>query len=86
MWGRPIAYITPGLADEWGRWYAVAGPGLVRRGNCVYQYYYSSGRLHDSAALRPEYAKLAKQEGGVGVVRSDWTGSCRPTPITGAGG
>lgn len=71
-WARPSrgeAYIPNGLADEWDRWYTVAAPGLVRRGNYVYQYYYSSGRLHDSVALRPEYEKSAKQEGGVGVVR-----------------
>jgi hypothetical protein len=55
-WSRPgrEAYIAPGLADEWDRWYAVAGPGLVRRGNYVYQYYYSSGRLHDSATRRSQ--------------------------------
>ena len=70
-WSRPerAAYIPAGLADEWDRWYTVAAPGLVRRGNYVYQYYYSSGRLHDSAVLRPEYDAAAKQEGGVGVVR-----------------
>ena len=70
-WSRPerTAYIPTGLADEWDRWYTVAAPGLVRRGNYVYQYYYSSGRLHDSAVLRPEYDKVAKQEGGVGVVK-----------------
>ncbi|AWM38013.1 hypothetical protein GobsT_39100 [Gemmata obscuriglobus] len=70
-WSRPerTAYIPTGLADEWDRWYTVAAPGFVRRGNYVYQYYYSSGRLHDSAVLRPEYDKIAGQEGGVGVVR-----------------
>jgi hypothetical protein len=71
-WTRPDGgrtYIPPGLADEWDRWYAVAAPGLVRRGSYVYQYYYSSGRLHDSAVLRPEYAGAARPEGGVGVVR-----------------
>jgi hypothetical protein len=70
-WSRPerTAYIPNGLADEWDRWYTVAAPGLVRRGGYVYQYYYSSGRLHDSVVLRPEYDKAAKQEGGVGVVR-----------------
>ncbi len=70
-WSRPNRepYIPTGLADEWDRWYAVAGPGLVRRGNSIYQYYYSSGRLHDSAILRPEYEKSARQMGGVGVVR-----------------
>jgi hypothetical protein len=70
-WTRPerTAYIPNGLADEWDRWYTVAAPGLVRRGNYVYQYYYSSGRLHDSAILRPEHDTVAKQEGGVGVVK-----------------
>jgi hypothetical protein len=41
----------------------------VRRGNYIYQYYYSTGRLHNSVILRPEYDKAAKQEGGVGAVR-----------------
>lgn len=70
-WSRPErnAYIPNGLADEWDRWYTVAAPGLIRRGNYIYQYYYSSGRLHDSAILRPEYDKVAKQEGGIGVVK-----------------
>ncbi len=45
------------------------GPGIVRRGNYLYQYYNSSGRLHDSVVLRPEYDESAKQVGGVGVVR-----------------
>jgi hypothetical protein len=67
--GRGETYIAPGLADEWDRWYTIAGPGLVRRGNHILQYHYSSGRLHDSAVLRPEYTKAAKVEGGVGVVR-----------------
>lgn len=70
-WERPSreAYFPTGLADEWDRWYAVMGPGIVRRGNYLYQYYYSSGRLHDSAHLRPEYADSAKDPGGVGIVR-----------------
>lgn len=71
-WSRPSrgeAYIAPGLADESDRWYTVAGPGVIRRGNYVYQYYYSTGRLHDSAILRPEYTSSAKQTGGVGAVR-----------------
>lgn len=70
-WSRPSRepYVAPGLPDEWDRWYAVMGPGLARRGNYLYQYYYSSGRLHDAAILRPEYAGTAKQLGGVGVVR-----------------
>lgn len=70
-WSRPdrVAYIPNGLADEWDRWYTVAAPGLVKRGNYVYQYYYSSGRLHDSAILRAEYDTTAKRLGGVGVVK-----------------
>ena len=70
-WSRPerTAYIPNGLVDEWDRWYSVAAPGMVRRGNYIYQYYYSSGRLHDSACLRPEYEQTAKQLGGIGVVK-----------------
>ena len=70
-WSRPSRepYFPAGLPDEWDRWYTVMGPGLARRGNYIYQYYYSSGRLHDSAILRPEYDESAKQLGGVGVVR-----------------
>lgn len=70
-WSRPSRepYIATGLADEWDRWYAVMGPGLARRGNSIYQYYYSTGRLHDSVILRPEYDESAKQLGGVGVAR-----------------
>jgi hypothetical protein len=70
-WQRPSreAYFPTGLADEWDRWYAVMGPGMIRRGNSLYQYYNSSGRLHDSVILRPEYDDSAKQLGGVGVVR-----------------
>jgi hypothetical protein len=70
-WNRPSreAYFPTGLADEWDRWYAVMSPGIIRRGNYLYQYYYSSGRLHDSVVMRPEYDHTAKQVGGVGVVR-----------------
>lgn len=70
-WERPSreAYFPTGLADEWDRWYAVMGPGLARRGNYIYQYYNSSGRLHDSVNMRPEYDNSAEQLGGVGVVK-----------------
>lgn len=70
-WQRPTRepYIPMGLADEWDRWYAVMGPGLVRRGNYLYQYYNSTGRLHDGALLRAEYEKSAPQLGGIGIVR-----------------
>lgn len=70
-WERPSRepYFPTGLADEWDRWYAVMAPGLVRRGNYLYQYYYSSGRTHDSAFLRAEYENSAPRLGGIGVVR-----------------
>ena len=70
-WQRPSRepYFPMGLADEWDRWYAVMGPGLVRRGNYLYQYYNSSGRLHDGAILRAEYEQSAPQLGGIGIVR-----------------
>jgi hypothetical protein len=70
-WLRPSRepYFPMGLPDEWDRWYAVMGPGVVRRGNYLYQYYNSSGRLHDGAIWRGEYAESAKQLGGIGVVR-----------------
>ncbi len=66
-------YFPPGLADEWDRWITVMAPGMVRRGNYLYQYYWSTGRTHDSAILRPilrpEYEKSAPRMGGIGVVR-----------------
>lgn len=70
-WERPSRepYFPTGLADEWDRWYAVMGPGIARRGNYLYQYYNSSGRLHDSVVMRPEYDDSAKQLGGVGIVK-----------------
>jgi hypothetical protein len=70
-WQRPSRepYFPTGLSDEWDRWYAVMGPGLARRGNYLYQYYNSSGRLHDGAYLRAEYVHSAPQLGGIGIVR-----------------
>ena len=44
-------------------------PGMVRRGNYLYQYYYSSGHTHDSAFVRAEYEHSAPRMGGIGVVR-----------------
>jgi len=91
-WERPSRepYFPTGLADEWDRWYAVMAPGLVRRGNYLYQYYYSSGRTHDSAFLRAEYEHSAPRMGGIGVVRqrldgfvsadSDYRGGWLETP------
>ena len=70
-WERPSreAYFPTGLADEWDRWYAVMAPGIIRRGNYLYQYYYSTGRTHDSVIVRPEYDNSAPRMGGIGVVR-----------------
>lgn len=70
-WRRPSRepYFPTGLPDEWDRWYAVMGPGLARRGAYLYQYYNSSGRLHDGAILRAEYENSAPQLGGIGIVR-----------------
>ncbi len=70
-WSRPSRepYFPTGLADEWDRWYAVMGPGIVKRGNYLYQYYVSTGRTHDSVVVRPEYDNVATELGGVGVVK-----------------
>jgi len=69
-WDRPTRepYFPTGLADEWDRWYTVMSSGIIRRGNYLYQYYNSSGRLHDSAILRAEYENV-KPLGGIGIVR-----------------
>lgn len=69
-WNRPSRepYFPTGLADEWDRWYAVMAPGMVIRGNYIYQYYNSTGRLHDSAFLRAEYERVDGL-GGIGIVR-----------------
>lgn len=70
-WERPSreAYIPNGLADEWDRWYTVMGPGMVRQGNYLLQYYYSSGMTHDSTFVRPEYEHVDTQLGGIGLVK-----------------
>lgn len=70
-WQRPSRepYFPTGLADEWDRWYAVMGPGIARRGSYLYQYYNSSGRLHDGAYWREAYVNSAPQLGGIGIVR-----------------
>ena len=62
-------YFPIGLADEWDRWNTTLGPGMVRRGNYLYQYYSSSGRGHDGVILRPEYDNSVKDPGGIGVLR-----------------
>jgi hypothetical protein len=70
-WSRPSRepYFPTGLADEWDRWYAVMGPGMVKRGNYLYQYYVSTGRTHDSVVVRPEYDNVPAELGGVGAVK-----------------
>lgn len=92
-WERPSRepYYPMGLPDEWDRWYAVMGPGVARRGNYLYQYYNSSGRLHDGAILRAEYEHAAPQLGGIGIVRqrldgfvsadADYQGGWLQTPL-----
>jgi hypothetical protein len=45
------------------------GVGMVRRGNALYQYYWSSGRMHDSAVLRPEYDESVPLRSAIGAVR-----------------
>lgn len=92
-WTRPSreAYFPQGLPDEWDRWFAVMGPGIVRRGNYLYQYYYSSGMTHDTNVVREEYRHTAKERGGIGVVRqrldgfvsadADYRGGWLETPV-----
>ncbi len=92
-WDRPSrdSYFPTGLADQWDRWYAVMGPGVIHRGNYLYQYYTSTSRLHDSVIIRPEYDNSAPQMGGIGVVRQrldgfisadvDYNGGWLETPL-----
>lgn len=70
-WKRPSreAYFPTGLADEWDRWYAVMGPGIVKHGNYLFQYYSSTGRTHDSVVVRPEYDNVPAELGGIGAVK-----------------
>ena len=71
QWDRPDRrpYFPMGLPDEWDRWLTMMGVGIVRRGNSLYQYYWSTGRTHDSGILRPEYDKLLEPRGAIGTVR-----------------
>ena len=70
-WERPDRrpYFPMGLPDEWDRWLTMMGVGMIRRGNSLYQYYWSSGRMHDSGILRPEYDKTVASKGAIGAVR-----------------
>lgn len=70
-WERPDRrpYFPMGLPDEWDRWLTMMGVGMVRRGNALYQYYWSSGRTHDSGILRPEYDRAVASRGAIGALR-----------------
>ncbi|WP_422931454.1 hypothetical protein [Singulisphaera sp. PoT] len=70
-WERPDRrpYVPMGLPDEWDRWLAMMGVGMVRRGNSLYQYHWSSGRMHDSAILRPEYDQAVPPKSAIGALR-----------------
>jgi hypothetical protein len=62
-------YVATGLANEWDRWYAVLGHGMIRHGNYLYQYYISGGRTHDGGMLRAEHDNEVEPKGGMGAVR-----------------
>ncbi len=70
-WERPDRrpYFPLGLPDEWDRWLAIMGVGMVRRGSYLYQYYWSPGRTHDSGILRPEYDDLVPNGSAIGILR-----------------
>jgi hypothetical protein len=70
-WSRPDRrpYFPMGLPDEWDRWLTMMGVGMVRRGNYLYQYYWSSGRMHDSGILRPEYKEAIPYRSAYGALR-----------------
>jgi len=70
-WERPDRrpYVPMGLPDEWDRWLNMMGVGMVRRGSYLYQYYWSSGRTHDSGILRPEYDQSVSTKSAIGAVR-----------------
>ena len=86
-WDRPDRrpYVPMGLPDEWDRWLNMMGVGMIRKGNALYQYYWSTGRTHDSGILRPEYDQLIEPRGAIGAVRQRRTASCRPTSTRRAG-
>lgn len=92
-WDRPDRrpYFPMGLPDEWDRWLGMMGVGLIRRGNSLYQYYWSSGRMHDGGILRPEYDRSVPLKGGIGALRQrldgfmsadfSYTGGTLTTPL-----
>jgi hypothetical protein len=70
-WNRPDRrpYFPMGMENEWDRWMTMMGTGMIHRGNYLYQYYWSTGRTHDSGILRPEYANNMPIRSAIGVVR-----------------
>jgi hypothetical protein len=60
-------YIPLGLMDEWDRHRTVPGPGIIKVGNYLYQYYWGKPQLHDTVPLREEYAKLEPEWSKVGI-------------------
>ncbi len=70
-WERPDRrpYLAMGLPDEWDRWLTMMGVGLIRHGNALYQYYWSTGRTHDSGILRPEYDRSLQPIAAIGALR-----------------
>ncbi|MCW3053885.1 MAG: hypothetical protein JWN14_3055 [Chthonomonadales bacterium] len=70
-WSRPDRrpYFPMGLPDEWDRWVNMMGSGIVRQGNSLYQYYWSSGRGHDGGILRKEYDNSIPTKSAYGAVR-----------------
>lgn len=70
-WNRPDRrpYFPMGLPDEWDRWLNMMGVGMVRRGNYLYQYYWSPGKSHDSGILRAEYDRSIADRSAIGAVR-----------------
>ena len=66
-WERPDRrpYFPMGLPDEWDRWMTMMGVGMVRRGNHLYQYYWShrpDSRLGDPAARIRRYALAEERD------------------------
>lgn len=86
-WSRPDRrpYVGIGLPDEWDRWLTMMGAGMVRRGSYLYQYYWSTGRTHDSGILRPEYDRSIVPKNAIGAVRQRLDGFIS-ADFTGASG
>jgi hypothetical protein len=60
-------YVPLGLMDEWDRHRTVPGLGMIRVGSYLYQYYWGGPWLHDSVALREEYAEVDPKWTKVGI-------------------